>query len=933
MKKHVLRRPIDLKPWKEHLLLLDFYDDITEEDKDVPKEDRKKLPSVPLHFSNEQHYVDTFLPLYWEEAKMQIHRCKFTEMTHNPEEVEFGQFKIVDGFLKLEFVRAAAAIQTIKYMNGDLVVFTQGDDPVEEHRVHFGALIDNSYLTTLAVTARMHNSRDGGSERQHDRARAVAETIAARRPWKVAKVSNMSTMIREYEALMSMPTVPMRNILVNPDDSNLKADAGAEMQATPKMIGMGPEPVSTESGIAEAVKEDHRLFTIPTALQNVLEKRYNASQLQAITDSRKLTGVTLVQGPPGTGKTTTILGILSALLNSSAKSSKAVSYTRLKGTDALATSDEEEEESDREIEARKQERLKRIRHRAKYNQHGFLPWTDKLEQQLGMPGDARLRIPYQKINQAELRLMSEVEEDAAPRKVLVCAPSNAAIDEVLRRTVHDGIYDQDGLSKKPAIIRCGPNVHPSLEEYSLEAQAKRRVSARTERHDANQLEAEKEKLIRDARIVCATLSICGSKDIVGFPFEFDTVVVDEASQGVEVSMLIPLRLGCKRLIMVGDPQQLPATCFSSVAVAHHYDQSLFQRLQLSQHRVNMLQTQYRMHPAISSFPSKNFYNGLLSNVREKEDFEAMFPAAWSSINCFGPVTFFHLKGSHRTAQYGSLVNDDEADFVLQVYRALCDLYPEHDWKKKLAVISPYAEQVQLIRNRFRTYLGLKPKSQCPVDVNTVDGFQGREKDCVIVSVVRANIEDNSIGFVRDKRRMNVAFTRARLNLWVVGHADVLRKNRDWGGFIEQQEAASRLLRVSKPFDSFLGRYINDWYERKRLPKPDSKLLREAEIARARAEAEPEAEANEESDDAMSDVGNEGADYLRDVEEVSDNLGSEGEDDDSDDDKPLGPVEKQADSSKSATDQGAQQQSGELVTKEDGDDILVDGAVDEGECEL
>ncbi|CAE8582721.1 unnamed protein product [Polarella glacialis] len=102
--------------------------------------------------------------------------------------------------------------------------------------------------------------------------------------------------------------------------------------------------------------------------------------------------------------------------------------------------------------------------------------------------------------------------------------------------------------------------------------------------------------------------------MVGFPEDFDTVIIDEASQGVEVSTLTPLKLGCRRLILVGDPKQLPATCFSEVAKNHDYDRSLFQRLQQSQHKVNMLSQQYRMHPAISYFPSQNFYDGKLLNA-------------------------------------------------------------------------------------------------------------------------------------------------------------------------------------------------------------------------------------------------------------------------------------------------------------------------------
>lgn len=285
-----------------------------------------------------------------------------------------------------------------------------------------------------------------------------------------------------------------------------------------------------------------------------------------------------------------------------------------------------------------------------------------------------------------------------------------------------------------------------------------------------------------------------------------------------------LKLGCRRLILVGDPQQLPATCFSTVAIEHNYERSLFQRLQMSQHKVNMLEMQYRMHPAISSFPSQTFYDGKLSNALEQLAFEQRFPTEWSKIPCFHPVAFFHLKGEmHKTSQ--SFVNEDEADFIIGFFKLISDLYPNEDWHTKLAVISPYAEQVQLIRHKFRALFRLAPKQPCPVDVNTVDGFQGREKDCIIVSVVRAASDRKSIGFVRDRRRMNVAFTRARLNLWVVGHAYVLKTNQDWDAFISKLQKEGRFLKVTQPFDTFAGRCVNTWYDgHPELQKPKSQYL-------------------------------------------------------------------------------------------------------------
>merc|ERR1719379_2179592 len=207
-------------------------------------------------------------------------------------------------------------------------------------------------------------------------------------------------------------------------------------------------------------------------------------------------------------------------------------------------------------------------------------------------------------------------------------------------------------------------------------------------------------------------------------------------------------------------------------MAHGYERSLFQRLQQSNFKVNMLAMQYRMHPDIARFPSQAFYDDELANVMEKEEFEREFPAPWYRLPPFAPVVFFDLRSAQRVSMQ-SLVNDEEADFVIQLFTTIQALYPDEDWRTKVAVISPYAEQVSLIKAKVRELYGVASKNPCPIDVNTVDGFQGREKDVIIVSVVRAAGSGNSIGFVRDKRRMNVSMTRPRLNLWVVGHAQVL----------------------------------------------------------------------------------------------------------------------------------------------------------------
>eukprot|EP00928_Gymnodinium_smaydae_P035601 TRINITY_DN25022_c1_g4_i1.p1 TRINITY_DN25022_c1_g4~~TRINITY_DN25022_c1_g4_i1.p1 ORF type:complete len:943 (-),score=182.10 TRINITY_DN25022_c1_g4_i1:72-2546(-) len=789
-------------------------------------------------------------------------------MKDTAEEVTPISFKLVQGYIKLDVERKLEESKLILFSSMDLVLFTQGSDPTQEHPVHFLALVDNSFHNKLSVTVKLPQDQGEGS-----RAVAVAQAIKKRAHWNVAKVTGLATMIREYEGLVSLPHIHLKSTIVNREE-----ELGNRTSDLQNAMPRGDENDLVPLGGNSANGDGSNFFENPPLLRKWLLERYNESQLSAMTDSRKVGGITLVQGPPGTGKTTTICGILAGLLSAKGKAKRAVSYTRnanAVGSGSESEDDEDEDESDAALQKRQQERLQLMRGRAKWFQGGYVPWADTLKRELAQPGDASLRQPFKKLGQDDLRVMSEVQEDVAPKKVLVCAPSNAGIDEVLRRILRDGICDGDGHCKMPSVVRLGPNVHASLADYALDNIVDKNLMSFAGQADLNQRELQKERVLRDARIICVTLSVAGSRDLVGVPFDFDTVVVDEASQGVEVAMLVPLKLGCKRLILVGDPEQLPATCFSAVAIEHKYERSLFQRLRECQYRVNMLQTQYRMHPAISAFPSMRFYGGLLKDMRGTEAFEKTFVAPWSKIPCFGPVCFFNLRGEH-TKQRQSLVNEAEADFVIQLFALLSECYPGEEWTRKIAVISPYAEQVQLIRSRFRTYLGIDGKRRCPVEVNTVDGFQGREKDCVIVSTVRASSEKCSIGFVRDKRRMNVALTRGKTNCWVVGRSETLRLNEDWGAFIDLQAEACRFLNVSSPHETFLSRYLDDWHNRHPdVPRPNSVQLQTAAQAReagasaeaAEATAVMAAGSGDESLGGDDDAGFD--DKLRDIEEVSD----------------------------------------------------------------
>ena len=193
--------------------------------------------------------------------------------------------------------------------------------------------------------------------------------------------------------------------------------------------------------------------------------------------------------------------------------------------------------------------------------------------------------------------------EAPPEHVLVCAPSNAAIDEIVARLLHTGpgggLLDASGRHFVPPVLRVGPNIRESLSHVSLDSLARKR---QMEAGDALTYEAARSLVLVEARIVCTTLSCAGHKDFASL--RFDTVIIDEAAQAVEVSTLIPLKYACRRH---SRRRPEPAAGDGLLGALEGQLRAVaFERLQKGRHAVTMLQTQYRMHPHISAFPSAHF---------------------------------------------------------------------------------------------------------------------------------------------------------------------------------------------------------------------------------------------------------------------------------------------------------------------------------------
>ena len=373
--------------------------------------------------------------------------------------------------------------------------------------------------------------------------------------------------------------------------------------------------------------------------------------------------------------------------------------------------------------------------------------------------------------------------------VLACAPSNLAVDNLLERLVAAGetairighparVLPEVRARTLDALVENHPDMRRvdklTREARALRRQASKFTRARPEpgarqamRQEAKDMLAEArrieeqlvERLLDAAPIVCATTTGL-DRDVLGRRV-YDWCVMDEASQGTEPSAWVPLQFA-RRLAMAGDPWQLPPTVVSAQAAAEGFSVSLMERLMRlwGPDCARRLGIQYRMHEAIMAFSSLEFYEGgLAADASVRQHLLCDLPGVSASDLTETPVQFVDTAGAGYDesveADGDSRINTLEAEVVCRKVLALLAAGVGPD---EIAVITPYAAQARWLREQLKA-----PE----VEVDTVDGFQGREKEAVVVSLVRSNRE-GEIGFLSDVRRMNVALTRARRKLIVVG---------------------------------------------------------------------------------------------------------------------------------------------------------------------
>ncbi|EST05413.1 Helicase Sen1, N-terminal [Kalmanozyma brasiliensis GHG001] len=730
-RKRILRSPPDFSALHRSILVWNYA-----HEGNRPPAMAGKAPEyrrIQPHFSNANDYGSVLGPLLLLECWAQFQQAKEEAESSNASSIplEVAGRSTVDAFVDVNVTIPPDSLPSKEFFNDTDIVRLKERTP---------AISGKQPKIVLAKVEAFKRHPQGHQMTlrcclSEDR-QGASTALVNRSKWELKKLFSLTTLHREFAALMAAPHYDLFSDVIR-------------ARVAPKVTLAADEVKKTMQGY-----------------------QVNEPQARAILGSLATEGFSLIQGPPGTGKTKTICALIGAFVSNRKGPSTSVQAGKTQG------------------------------------------------------------------------------KVGATKKILLCAPSNAAIDEVAKRA-RAGMRLADGKMFHPKVVRVGreDTMNVSVKDISLDYLIEQRLEGgsvfdnnrnggssadpsalhaeilnlKTQREQkqmelsearaagiqatVSHLEAEirnlsakrlgvmakldeaKDKqqsqhrqreadrrrarmeILGDADVICTTLSGAGHEMLSGVAFDFETVVIDEAAQAVELSSIIPLRYGCKQCIMVGDPNQLPPTVISQEADKLGYSQSLFVRMfERSPQAVHLLSIQYRMHPEISVFPSKAFYD---SKLQDGPNMAELTLQPWHKFELTRPFKFLSTKGLESPGRMHSIINKEEANVALALYERLRTDNPRENFDFRIGVVTMYKAQVFELKRVFQQRYGIDITDR--IDFNTVDGFQGQEKDIIILSCVRSASKPSSIGFLGDRRRLNVAVTRAKSNLFVVGNAEHLRR--------------------------------------------------------------------------------------------------------------------------------------------------------------
>mmetsp|Transcript_10452 Transcript_10452/g.22457 ORF Transcript_10452/g.22457 Transcript_10452/m.22457 type:complete len:1073 (+) Transcript_10452:83-3301(+) len=380
-------------------------------------------------------------------------------------------------------------------------------------------------------------------------------------------------------------------------------------------------------------------------------------------------------------------------------------------------------------------------------------------------------------------------------QVLVTAPSNVAVDQLTEKIAATGLRVVRLASKtreatSSSVDHLCLHVMTPLaagDEFKKLQRLKDEIGELSERdqkkYRALRNRTERE-ILQAADVICCTCVGAGDPRLKNFRFR--QVLIDEATQAIEAEALIPISMGAKQIVLVGDHCQLGPVVMCKAAAKAGLTQSMFERLVLIGIRPIRLQVQYRMHPILSEFPSNMFYEGSLQNGVTESDRQLRNMPGYTGKDDFPwpikskPMFFWSIAGMEEISASGtSYLNRTEASYVEKIVTHLLKMGVN---SSQIGVITPYDGQKKYVAEQMRRSGPLAASVYEAIEVNSVDAFQGREKEIILVSCVRSS-ESQGIGFLSDPRRLNVALTRARLGLVLLGNPRVLSKNPLWAALL------------------------------------------------------------------------------------------------------------------------------------------------------
>ncbi|NXR13666.1 SETX helicase, partial [Semnornis frantzii] len=723
---------------------------------------------VPVHFQGYNDYFNTFFPLMMLNA--------FETLAQGWMENQRGREKSYYLLCKSELPDFRADVNTAHFeahlREADLArqLHPKEDDVIflvlqnKKDTFKEEGEMENSKVYHVGLVTRFYRA-SGSSARQKEQHTVYHVSVQTRGNLSFSKnkqvkclvVGSLVTTRREFRSLLLLSRSPLAKPIINPSYNDF----------CPRDL----------PGASESAASDMNDY-------NEGQKRAIETAYAMVKQHPGLPKICLIHGPPGTGKSKTIVGLLSRVLRENTRSERTARKTnpKMKPNRFLVCAPSN---------AAVDELMKKII-------IAFKGRCQNRQEPLGNCGDIKLvRIGAEKAINSEVlgfsldkqvqhrmkRKTADLERDIQKKK--------ESIDQRL-----------DELIRQRAMNKCGKRESQMIDdEFNKVSKEREHLASQLKEVRAHSQKVQAE-IILESDIICCTLSASGGGLLESTLSRqgadpFSCVIVDEAGQSCEVETLIPLIHRCNKLVLVGDPRQLPPTVKSVKAQENGYDQSLMARLQKhleEQMQSNMfrnlpvvqLTVQYRMHPDICLFPSNYVYGRTLKTDKATE--ENRCSSDWP----FQPYLIFDVGDGREERDNDSFSNPQEVKLVMELIKVIKARRKDLGLRR-IGIITPYSAQKKRIQRQLDKVFG----SNSPGEVDTVDAFQGREKDCIIVTCVRANATKGSIGFLASLQRLNVTITRARFSLFILGRLETLMENKDWNQLVQDAHKRGAIIKTSE----------------------------------------------------------------------------------------------------------------------------------------